>query len=321
MKKILLCGYGYWGKNLARVLYQLGVLSAICDTNVDNLAKAAAAYPNIVVYTKFDAALRSNVDAVVIVTPPKTHFILGYQALMAQKHVFVEKPMTTSLADATQLAEYALRQNRILQVGHTFLFNSGIRKMKEYIHTGELGNIKYIDIQQVNLGKFQSGGVILDLAAHGLSIADYLLGYPNSKVKDVNTSKASFMSPDLVDWANIVVNYEKGALLNLNISWLHPKKIRRFTVVGDEKMVIFDDINEPRIQLIDKSIRLEESVSCWGNSMANYTVGNIIIPTIKFEEPIKEEMKHFIQCIEKNEQPITNGVHGVRVMDIMERVL
>jgi predicted dehydrogenase len=320
--RVGLIGYGYWGKNLARVLNELGVLSNICDTNKDNLSKARNLYSKfgILMHNDIDIFLE-YVDAVVIATPPQTHFNLGMKCLQSNKHTFIEKPMTTSTKEAGILVGEAINKDRILQVGHTFIYNSGIRKLKDYINNGELGKIKYIDIQQVNLGKYQKGGVILDLAAHGLSIADYLLDIDMYTTMRCQVAKACLNYKDIIDWADIVVCYSKGVILRLNISWLHPLKIRKFTVVGDKKMVIFDDINEPRLQLIDKSVRFEESTSSWGNSMANYQVGNIVIPNIKFKEPLKEEMMAFLEAIKSGLQPIANGNQGSRVTEIMDKLL
>lgn len=320
--KIGLIGAGYWGKNLARVLRQLDVLSVICDSSSENLMRAIDIYsaPGMHFYNKIENLLKSDIDAVVIATPPQTHFSLAMASLAAGKHVFVEKPMTVFSKEAGILTNKALNDRKILQVGHTFIYNSGIRKLKEYIDNRELGVIKYIDIQYLNLGKYQRGGVILDLAAHGLSVADYLLGIDDTTSVNVKVSKACFNNKNLIDWANITACYSNKVLLNLSINWLHPMKTRKFVVVGSKKMAIFDDINEPRIQLIDKSVRLEESSSSWGNSMANYTIGNIVIPNIQFREPLKEEMIAFIDSIETGNQSIADGKQGQRVVEIIDKI-
>lgn len=317
--KISLVGFGYWGKNLARALNQLGVLIAVCDNDRDHLQEALNTFPKIVPYTCLDSLLKSNIDAVIIATPPKTHFTIAQKSLEAYKHVFVEKPMATNVRQAKILHGTALTHNRMLQVGHTFVYNSGIQKMKEYINNGELGNLKYIDIQFLNLGKYQEGGVILDLAAHGLSIADYLLN--GESVKDIKVAKANF-SLGMNDWANITGYYQSGIVLNLSLSWFYPTKVRRFTALGDKKMVIFDDIKEPRIQLIDKSVRTtNNSSSSWGTSMTNYTVGNIVIPNIRFTEPLKMEMLDFIEAIKSGKKPLANSEQGIRVTEILEKIL
>lgn len=317
--KIGLCGFGYWGKNLARVLNQLRALSAICDNNKSNLNRAKILYPNIKLYNSLNSMLKSDCDGVVIATPPHTHFNLGMKVLYSRKHVCIEKPMAISYSHAKTLNKYATNLGKTLQIGHTFVYNSGIRKIKEYIDNKTLGQVKYISIQQLNLGKYQRGGVILDLAAHGLSIADYLLD--GAEVKNIKVAKGYLRFSNIIDWASIVVYYKNGALLHLNLSWLHPIKIRKFTVVGNKKMVIFDDVNEPRIQLIDKSVRTQERQSSWGNSIINYNTGSIIIPNIKFKEPLKEEMSDFIHAIKTNSKPITDGKQGLRVVKILEKLL
>ena len=319
MTRIAIVGAGYWGTNLARVLSQLGVLYAICDSDEKNLRRVKSSYPNIPVYKNASKLIQSDIEGIVIATPPNTHFKLGMASLMANKHTFIEKPVTTVYGEAVILNEEAKIRNLVLQVGHTFVYNSGIQKIKEYIDSGELGNIKYIDISYCNLGKYQAGGVILDLAAHGLSVADYLLG--GVETTDVKVSKANLNSKDLTDWANAVVYYRNGVVLNLSMSWFHPLKVRKFMVIGDKKMTVYDDINEPRIQIIDKSVRLQPSVSSWGNSIANYTVGNIVIPPIQLKEPLKEEMKAFIESIETGKHPIADGEQGKRVTGIMEKLL
>jgi len=322
MKKIKtgFVGYGYWGKNILRNLSTMDTvdLGIICDTNLDNLKKAKDALGCGPVYTTDYLSLISNpdVDAVVIATPPQTHYDMGYNAIKAGKHVFIEKPMTTSYKDAVDLSGRAIEDDVILMVGHTFLYHPVINDIKKLINSGEMGEIYYLDLIWTNLGKYQKDNVTWDLGPHGLSIVEYLMG----EIIDIKLNSISAVRDGLLDVAYITAYLPNNKLANIHASWLNPNKRRELTIIGSRKMAVFNDLNplEP-LKIYNKGIEQTKSVSSWGASMLSYRHGNIVSPVTGTGEPLAIELQHFVDCILNNKIPRTDGIHGARIIKLIEK--
>ena len=333
MKKIVRVahvGFGYWGKNILRNLCSIKNVDVIgvCDTNKENLEKATEVVitnskynPNLVATDKYNTiVLDPRIDAIVLATPPQTHSELAMQALKAGKHVFIEKPMTTNYQEAIDLVNQSIIEQKIVMVGHTFVYNPVINDLKSMIDSGELGNIYHIHFEMVNLGKFQPYGVLWDLGPHGISVILHLLGNPEIDRIEINGIKA--IKKDLLDIAYLTLYFKNGSIANMQYSWLEPNKRRELTVVGSEKMAVFDDINPlEKLRIYNKGVSDNKSFSSWGESIVGYRHGNIISPVTSTGEPLKNELEHFVDCIINNKKPITDGSHGAKVVKIIEEAM
>jgi predicted dehydrogenase len=323
--RIGMVGFGYWGKNILRNLLDMDNVEVIgiCDANAANLEKATklitknSTYnPDLIPTTDYNRIIKCpEIDAVVIVTPPATHYELAMKALKAGKHVFIEKPMTKASQEAQKLVKLSKKNNKVLMVGHTFIYHPVINDLKKLIDSGELGEIYYLDLVMTNLGKYQKDNVTWDLGPHGLSIVEYLMG----KIIDIRLNSISAIQENLPDVAYITAYTSKNKFANIQISWLNPNKRRELTIVGARKMAVFNDLNplEP-LKIYDKGIEQKKSISSWGESMLSYRHGNIIIPKVTIGEPLNIELTHFIDCIVTNKNPITDGEHGTRIVELIE---
>jgi len=332
MKKlhVSFCGFGYWGKNILRNL--LGMdnveVAAICDTNEDNLKKATEIVTKNSIYNpKFVATSDYNkiitnaeIKAIVLATPPTTHFELAMKALKAGKHVFVEKPLTTNYQEAIDLVNQGILEQKQVMVGHTFIYHPVINDLKKLIDAGELGDIYSINFEMVNLGKFQQLGVLWDLLPHGVSIILYLLNNP--EVVRIEVNGISAIHTGLIDNAYLTLYFKNGSFSTIHVSWLHPCKERKLTVVGSKQMAIFDDINPlESLRIYNKGVSKDKSFSSWGESIVGYRHGNIISPVTTTGEPLKLELQHFVDCVINNKKPITDGSHGADVVRIIEEAV
>ncbi len=238
-----LIGCGYWGPKIARNLFTIpnSTVSIIADMDVRRLASLATTQPGIQTTTQAEDVFRSDVDGVVIATPVRTHYRLAKEALLHGKHVLVEKPLTANLAEAEELVALAEQQQRILMVGHTFVYNPAVNELRKMIQNGDLGEIYCIEAERVNLGLFRSDiNVIWDLAPHDISILLYVLGKKPDLVK---VQAHAHLQSHIHDVAHIDLEFADRMSAHIHISWLHPCKIRRMTVIGDERMAIYDDTN------------------------------------------------------------------------------
>lgn len=325
--KIGFVGYGYWGKNILRNLVALSDIAEVkivCENNKNNLATVKKVYPQIPVFTrKYDDVINSDVDAVVLATPPSTHFDLASLAIRHDKHVFVEKPMTTTINDGVTLVKMAKDNKKVLMVGHTFLYNPALNDVKKLIDDGVLGKVYYIDFIMTNLGKYQKHNVVWDLGPHGISIILHLLGNP--EVVDVKMNGISAIKKDIIDIAYLTMYFKNKSFANIHFSWLNPNKVRQLTVVGSKKMVVFDDIDPlKKLWIYDKGVedtKKDNDFNTWGDSIVGYRHGPIVIPKSSTGEPLKSEMKHFIECILNKTKPLTDGEHGLKVVKIIEKGL
>lgn len=318
--KVGAIGYGYWGPNLIRNFVELptSTVAAVSDLDENRLKHVRERHPQIPVTTSnYQDLFTMGLDAVVVATPPHTHFQVVRECLMNGLHVLVEKPLTLSSADAYELIRIAEERNRVLMVGHTFEYNPAVRALKEMIDSGELGEIHYIDAVRVSLGLFSSRlNVIWDLAPHDISILLYLLGkMPESVCAQGN----GCVQEGIEDVAYMTMRFPGNVMTHMRLSWLDPRKTRRITVVGSKKMVIYDDVEpQEKIKVYDKRVNAIRHYDTFGEFQFAYHYGDIVTPYIHFDEPLRIECGHFIECIQEGKQPQTDGHNGLRVVQIVE---
>jgi predicted dehydrogenase len=311
-------GYGYWGSKHVRVLTSTpGVAVTIVDTSPARLAQACSAFPAARLECRFTDAL-PFVDALIVATPPRTHAKLALEAILAGRHVFVEKPLATSLADCRSVIESANDSGVVLMVGHTFEYNAAVLKLGELIKSGELGEICYLDSARLNLGLYQQDvNVIWDLAPHDISIINSLLGRSPSSVSAWGHAHATGV---LEDVAYLRLRYTDPSLsAYVHVSWLDPDKVRRVTVVGTEKMAIYNDVSHnERIRIYDVGVMAPSETDAMHAMPMSYRYGDIVSPYIPFEEPLALQDAHFIQCIRDGTRPRTDGSSGMAVVRVLE---
>jgi predicted dehydrogenase len=314
-------GFGYWGPNLAR---NLGALAGprwrhLVDLSPERREKAAALYPHVNVTDDLDAVLADpRTTAVVVATPAASHAPLARRALEAGKHVFVEKPLALSTKDAVELAETADAKGLVLMVGHTFEFNPAVRAMKEYVDSGEIGDVLYLHSQRLNLGRIQNDiNAFWSIGPHDVSIANYLLG---ASPEWVAARGARYLNETVEDVMFVTAGYPNGVLAHMHVSWLDPSKTRRTTVVGSKKMLVYDDMDaDARLKVFDKGAdRLDaDSYGAWQYRLRD---GAMHVPSLPMMEPLSTELSHFIECVESGRRPLVDGWNGVRTVAVLEAV-
>jgi predicted dehydrogenase len=327
MLQIAVIGAGHWGPNLIRNFHnhQASDVAWVVDRDEARLALTRSRYPEIQVTADAGQALADpGVDAVVIATPTITHYTLAAAALRAGKHVLVEKPIATRLAEAEELCALAEAGGRILMVGHVFLFNAAIRRVKEYLDQGKLGQVFYIAMTRTNLGPIRMDvNAAWDLAAHDVSIVNYWLeGVPTH----VAAHGGSWINSGIEDAAFANLWYGNGVMAHLHVSWLNPRKVRDITIVGEKGMLTFDDMNlsEP-LRLYDKTVTDQRSpgfIDTFASFRTSIREGDILIPRVPTNEPLRAECDHFIECIASGRQPVSGGRSGaaaVRVLEAFDR--
>jgi len=324
MISIGVIGYGYWGPNIVRNLQSLdpGCVKMVSDLNPNALSKAKKLYPSIHTTTDTSEILRSkDIDAVAIITPVATHYPLVKEALENGKHVFVEKPFTTSTDNAKELVELAEKKNLKIMVDHTFLFTGAVKKAKELIDSDVLGKIYYYDSMRINLGLFQTDvNVVWDLAPHDLSIMQYLI---KSKPQAVVATGAHHVNGK-EDVAYITVYFENNVIAHFNVNWLSPVKVRTTLIGGEKKMLVWNDLEpDEKIRVYDKGVQKNYNKNNGSNNglhelLVSYRMGDVWSPRIQQTEALKVETQYFIDCIEKNEQPFNNGSAGLEVVRMLE---
>jgi predicted dehydrogenase len=313
-------GCGYWGPNLIRNFVEISGarMIAISDLQQESIDRMMQRFPQIESCTQdYRDLFDMNLDAVVIATPPADHYSIARDCLEHGLHVLVEKPITLDSDDAAELVRVAKEHKRILMVGHTFEYNPAVRALKEMIREGELGDIFYIDAIRASLGLFQTkANVIWDLAPHDISIIRYLLG---TDPIGVSTHATACVQDGIEDIAYMTLAFPNNVLAHIRSSWLDPSKQRRVTVVGSKKMVIYDDV-EPleKIKIYDKGVKAIRHTDTYGEFSFAYHYGDVVIPYIRFEEPLRVQCQHFLDCIREGTTPQTDGVNGMRVVQIVE---
>lgn len=323
MVRIGVIGCGYWGPNLIRNFSHLkGTDVAVCvDLNEERLAHMRSLYPNIETATDYRRMLaRPDIDAVVVATPPETHFKLTMEALRAGKHVFVEKPLALSSADGATMVAEAETRKRVLMVGHTFVYTAAVNKIKEVIASGELGEIMYISTTRVNLGIFQENiNVIWDLAPHDVSILNYIL---DCMPESVSTQAGSYIRKKVEDVAFLTLRYPNRVIAHVHVSWLNPNKIRSTTVVGSRKMLVYDDVSAlEKIRIYDKGVTVTPHYDTFGEFHLSYRYGDILIPRLDDSEPLKVACQHFVECVNDGVPSRSSGAHGLEVVRVLESAM
>jgi predicted dehydrogenase len=312
-------GYGYWGPNLVRNFAETpgARVVAVSDLRSQRLAEIHGRYPTITTTTDYRDVLRNPaVDAVVIATPVSTHFPLTVEALQAGKHVLVEKPLASSVAEGERMIEAAARARRLLMVDHTFVYTSAVRKIRELIADERLGRLYYYDSVRVNLGLVQHDvNVLWDLAVHDLSIMDYVLG---SQPYAVAATGATHIPGKPVNTAYLTCFFDDNVHAHFHVNWLAPLKIRRTLIGGDRRMIVYDDL-EPseKIKVYDKGITLGDGAT--GDELrVGYRSGDMWAPRLALDEALRVEAAHVIDCMQNGTNPDTDGHAGLRVVRILE---
>ena len=321
---IAVVGCGYWGAKHVRVLSTLPEVARVIvvDPNPKVRDAIVAAFPGVEGAPELRTVL-SQVQAVIVATPPKNHAEVAVQALRAGKHVLIEKPLTTTLAEARLLVAEAAQHGAILMAGHTFEFNPAVRELRRRMDEGELGTIHYIHSARLNLGLYRSDvNVVWDLAPHDISIMNYLL---RSTPTMVGAWGSSHACGDVKDVAYIRLDYgQRGVMGYAHVSWLDPRKVRRVTVVGSRKMAVYDDLAEERLRIFDRGV--EGGPGDGGEAPApferpvSYRYGDIVSPHIHFEEPLALEDRHFVDCIRKRTSSLSDGASGMAVVAVLEAI-
>jgi predicted dehydrogenase len=305
-------GWGYWGPKIARNLDSVphAIVSMVADLDARRLAPLTMSRPGIQVTTQIEDIFRADIDGLVIATPVRTHYKLAREALLHGKHVLVEKPLTASVAEAEELVALAQKQRRVLMVGHTFEYSPAVNELRKLIQSGDLGRIYCIEAERVNLGLFRSDiNVIWDLAPHDISILLYLLG---KKPEQIKVQAHAHLQSHIHDIAHLDLGFADGIAAHIHVSWLHPCKIRRVTVIGDTRMVVYDDTNPAEMLKI-----YNKGADVHADPTVSYRYGAITIPHIDWIEPLRLECEDFAKAIRTGIQPRAHGQIGLEVVRVL----
>ena len=319
--RIGVIGYGYWGPNIVRNFHGVDncEVMVVCDKNEAALMRARRAYPHVPVATDFAQVLLSpEVDAVAVITPVWTHFDLAKAALENGKHVFVEKPFTSTSAQAEELIELADRKNLKIMVDHTFLFSGAVRKIREIVDAGRLGPLYYFDSTRVNLGLFQHDvSVVWDLAPHDLSIMDHII---TERPEAVVATGANHLNGH-ADMAFITVYFPRHMVAHINVNWLSPVKVRTTLIGGKDKMLVWNDLEaDEKIKIYDKGVEMTSGQNPQGvyDLLVSYRSGDVWAPRVEQTEALKVELGYFVDCIMNDRVPSNDGAAGLRVVRLLE---
>lgn len=320
-------GCGYWGPNLLRNFSALPGchVKYTVDASADRRAFVTANFPRTQAVESVDTVFNDPaVNAVIVATPAASHFDLARRALESGKHVFVEKPLATKAAEVDLLGAEAAKRGLVVMAGHTFIYNAAVRHVKKMIDAGELGEVRYIYSQRLNLGRIRSDiDALWNFAPHDISIIQYWLG--DAVPSGVFRQGMDYMQKGIDDVVFLNVVYPNKIMANIHVSWLDPQKVRKMIVVGSRKMVVYDDVAEDKIAIYDKGI---DRKAVLGENMDfdnprsiqfNYRSGDILLPQVKFTEPLRAEAEHFLECIRQGKEPMTGIRHARTVVDILER--
>lgn len=310
--KLAVVGCGYWGKNIVRNLHELGVLEIVCDKNPHILKAAALQYPTLKTVSDYEKLFEvRDIDAIVIASPAPTHYILAKKAILANKDVFVEKPLSLTVREAEELVRLAHKKNRILMVGHILQYHPVVRKLKEMLEGGELGKLQYIYSNRLNIGKLRTEENILwSFAPHDISVILMLLGEEPARVSSFG---GTYITKGVYDTTLTVLEFKNGIMAHIFVSWLHPFKEQKLIVVGSKAMAVFDDLNTEKLFIYPHTI---EYLS--GKIPVAQKAEHVVVP-VENKEPLKEELRHFIECICSRKQPLTDGIEGVKVLKVLEQ--
>jgi UDP-2-acetamido-3-amino-2,3-dideoxy-glucuronate N-acetyltransferase len=306
-----LAGCGYWGRNLARNLFQMGHLFAVCDPDPRVRREAKAAYPGVRAAADFDDLLDdAKVRAIAVASPAIVHYELARKALLAGKDVFVEKPLALKVGEAEELVELARRRKRILMVGHILEYHPAILKLKEFVDSGDLGEIHYVYPNRLNLGKVRKEENILwSFAPHDISVILLLLG---TLPEWASTSGHHYLQHEIADVTMTCLTFPGKPRAHIFVSWLHPYKEQKLVVIGSRKMAVFDDVaKEGKLKIFDKGIEWKN-----GEPVTRQTAeSTLFFPEM---EPLREELAHFVECVRNRKTPRTDGPNGLRVLRVLD---
>lgn len=322
MVKVAVVGCGYWGPNLIRNFHRLDYreLTMCCDLDMARLANIQNLYPTVRTTTSYQEVLESgDVDAVVISTPAKTHYPMVRQALMNGKHVLVEKPLAMTSSHCEELIALAAQKDRVLMVGHTFLYNPALIKMKELARPDYLGDMFYLYSHRVNLGRIQTDiNALWSIAPHDISIAMYLL---NQLPAEVSAQGACYLTEKIEDVVFLTLTFPGGVIAHIHVSWIDPSKVRKVTLVGSKRMIVYDDLaDEGKVKVYDKGAHKvgNGTGQAYGEFHYRLHSGDIYAPHIAMTEPLANECAHFIECIKEGKRPLSDGVNGLQVVQVLE---
>ena len=318
--KVGVIGCGYWGPKLARNFHDIpeARLMMVSDLQEERLAEIKRLYPEVEPSRNYMDLLKNDLEAIVIATPVNTHYALAKEAILAGKHVLVEKPITAHSFQAEELVALADERNLTLMVGHTFIYNPAVQAVREIIQSDQFGKIYYVNTTRANLGLLQPDiNVMWDLGPHDISILQYILNSDPIKVSArgsyyVNTFRK------LHEVVYLVIVFENGVIANLRLSWLDPVKQRQTTVVGSNKMLVYDDIADHKVKIFDKGVDLPPYSVTEEEFRASYRHGEETIFPLQWSEPMRTECSHFLRCIRENATPLSSGMDGVKVLKVLE---
>src|SRR5580704_7991380 len=318
--KIGVVGLGYWGPNLARNFRSLPdcTLKMMCDVSESRLKHMRGLYPEVETATDFDHALNgAGLDAVVIATAVRFHYAMAKASLLAGKHTFIEKPMAGSSAECEELIAIAEKKGLVLMVGHTFLYSPAVRKIKQIVDSGDIGEIRYICARRLNLGLFQKDiNVAWDLAPHDISIIQHIMG---EQPVTINCRGSAHITPGIEDVTTMCLSFDKQRTAIIHSSWLDPRKVREMTIVGSKRMIVYDDVvQQEKIKIFDARVERPPHYDTFAEFHYAYHYGDVYVPYIKQEEPLKVECQHFLDCIRHGTTPLTSGQRGLELVQILE---
>ncbi|MDJ0711375.1 MAG: Gfo/Idh/MocA family oxidoreductase [Woeseiaceae bacterium] len=319
MIRVAVAGAGGWGKNLVRNYFQIAdaELRYVCDLDEAKLAAAASQYPGIRTSKSFDDVLADpEVDAVVIATTGPTHYGLAKRALMANKDVYVEKPFVLNVPEAEELISLAEERERILMVGHLLEYHPVVVRLKEMIESNELGDVYYIYSQRLNLGTIREDeNALWNFAPHDISVILYLLG---KEPVDIAARGQSYLRDGVEDVVFFTLTFADKTMANIHVSWLDPHKVRKLTIVGSNKMAVFDDLEaNEKLRIYDKGAQVGTDYDSYAEYIG-LRFGDVTIPYIKAGEPLRAECQHFLDCIRDRKQPTSDGYDGLRVVKVLD---
>ncbi len=322
MLNIAVIGCGYWGNHVIRNFNSSPYWNVkyIYDSDLNQLNKKVQQFPDIKAADSLETIFNdSEIDAVAIATPVSSHFQIAKKSLLSGKHTWVEKPLTSTSAEAQELLEIADRNKLLLHVDHTFIYTPAVRKMKDLISSGELGEINYFDSMRVNLGLFQHDvNVIWDLAPHDLSILEFTIGKAPISVSATGKSFHKYSNRDIASIAFLTIEFEDGSIAHINVNWMSPVKIRQIIMGGSKKMLVFDDLETiGKIKIYDSGIDIKSREDIY-NTLIQYRTGDMYSPAISNGEALALECTHFYDCIVNDIETDTNGKSGLYVVKILE---
>ncbi len=313
-------GCGYWGPNLVRNFRSLPEcrLKTICDVSEDRLRHLKGLYPEVQTETSYNRMLEDKeLDAVVVATSVKHHYPMAKASLLAGKHTLIEKPLASSVEQCEELVAIAKKQGLVLMVGHTFLYSPAVRKIKEIVDKNDIGELRYISARRLNLGLFQKDiNVAWDLAPHDISIILYIM---QESPFSVNCRGGAHITPGIEDVTTMSLHFSNEKSATIQSSWLDPRKVREMTIVGSERMIVYDDVSaQEKIKIYDVRVKRPPHYDSFAEFHYAYHYGDIYSPYIKQDEPLKLECQHFLDCIRTGKTPITSGAKGLEIVKILE---